>query len=337
MVESSKTAADTTAVSSSAGARASRSGARALAQRAITGDDVARFIVTLSAGAILLLTALLVYELWINSELSRAHSGWSFLGGQTWDPVANVYGALPYIYGTVMTSLIALMIAVPIGVGAAIFLSELAPPRLSSGLSFLIELLAAIPSVIFGLLGIYVMTPWLREHAGPALKAAFDWTPFFTGPYYGPGMLTAGLVLGLMILPFIVSVSRQVLLAVPREQREGALALGATKWETTWKVVVPFAQRGIVGSIFLALARALGETMAVAMLIGNNPQIKASLLAPGYSIAAVIANEFTEATTDLHRSALVELGLVLFALTIVMNGLARLMVRSGSRFSAQQT
>ena len=318
-------------------ARAPSVGARAFARRVFSGDEVARAFVTISAGTILLVTVLIVYELWANSSLGRQHTGWGFLTGQTWDPITNQYGALPYIYGTVVTSVLSLIIAIPVGIGAAIFLSELAPARLSSTLSFLIELLAAVPSVIYGLIGIYVMMPWLRAHAGPPLKSALGWTPFFTGPFYGPSYLTAGVLLGIMVLPFIVSVSRQILLAVPQEQREGALALGATKWEMTWKVVLPCARRGIVGSIFLALARALGETMAVTMVIGNNPQIKATLLAPGYSIASVVANEFTEATTDMHRSSLIELGLVLFGLTVIVNGIARLLVRSGSKFSAQQT
>jgi phosphate transport system permease protein len=210
----------------------------------------------------------------------------------------------------------------------------MAPPKLSDAITFVIELLAAVPSVIYGLLGVFVMVPLIKAYLYPVLKSTVGWTPLFAGPFYGVSMLTAGIVLSLMILPFIVSVSRQVLLAVPADQREGALALGATRWETTWKVVVPFAQRGIYGSVFLALARALGETMAVTMVIGNAPKLSASLFAPGYSIAAVIANEFTEATSDLYVQALIELGLVLFALTIVINGLARLLVASTSRFSA---
>ena len=288
-----------------------------------------------AAGAILFVTLLLVYELWTNSLLSRQKFGWHFLVTGTWDAVAGQFGALPFLYGTVVTSLLALVIAVPLGVGAAIFLAELAPRRISEALTFLIELLAAVPSVIYGLLGVFVMMPRIKGSLGPALRVTLGWTPLFEGPFYGVSVLAAGIVLAVMILPFIVSVSRQVLLAVPEHQREGALALGATRWETTWNVVVPFAKRGIYGSVFLALARALGETMAVTMVIGNVPQIKASLLAPGYSIAAVIANEFTEATGDLYLSALIELGLVLFALTIVINGLARLLVAGGSRFSSE--
>jgi phosphate transport system permease protein len=308
-------------------------GARAMALRLFGGDEIARLLVTVCAAAILLVTLLLVYELWINSHLAREKFGWHFLVTQVWDPNAGQFGAVVFIYGTVVTSFLALLIAVPLGVGSAIFLSELAPPKLSNALTFCIELLAAVPSVIYGLLGVFVMMPLIKSYLHPVLKGALGWTPLFGGPFYGPSMLSAGIVLAVMILPFIVSVSRQVLMAVPNDQREGALALGATKWESTWKVVVPYAKRGIYGSVFLALARALGETMAVTMVVGNTPQLKASLFAPGYSIAAVIANEFAEATSDLYVHSLIELGLVLFALTIIINGLARVLVSSTSRFS----
>jgi len=222
---------------------------------------------------------------------------------------------------------------IPLGVGAAIFLAELAPPKISDALTFLIELLAAVPSVIYGLLGVFVLIPILRE-IEPSLKAALGWTPFFSGPFYGVSLFSAGVVLAVMIIPFIISISREVILSVPGDQREAALALGATRWETTWDIVVPYAKKGIMGSIFLALARALGETMAVTMVVGNDPKIKASLLAPGYSIAAVIANEFTEATGQLYTSALIELGLVLFALTIVINGMARLLIIGADKYKA---
>jgi len=221
-------------------------------------------------------------------------------------------------------------------VGAAIFLAELAPRRISDGLTFIIELLAAIPSVIFGLLGIFVLVPIMRVYVEPFLKATLGSLPIFQGPMYGIGFLTAGVVLAIMVVPFIISVSREILLAVPTEQREAALALGATKWETTWNVVVPFARAGIFGSIFLSLARALGETMAVTMVIGNDPKISASLFAPGYSIAAIIANEFSEATGDLYVQSLVELGLVLFILTIILNGLARLMIVATAKRGTSQ-
>jgi phosphate transport system permease protein len=243
-----------------------------------------------------------------------------------WNPVEDQFGALPFIYGTVLTSFLALLISVPVGVGAAIYLSELATPRLSNALTFLVELLAAVPSVIFGLLAIFTVVPLMREYIGPGLKAVLGFLAVFSGPVYGVGYLTAGIILAIMTFPFIISVSREALLAVPREQREAALALGATKWESTWQVVVPFARLGIMGSIFLGLARALGETMAVTMVIGNDPSIHTSLFAPGYTIAAVIANEFTEATGKIYPAALVELGLVLFLITIVINGLARLLI-----------
>ena len=291
-----------------------------------TADDVAYTVVFLCATAIIAITALLVYELWDKSGPSRAQFGWDFLASSAWDPVANKFGALPFIYGTVVTSALALVIAVPLGVGAAIFLAELAPLRLSDGLTFCIELLAAVPSVIYGLIGIFVLVPFLEKAAVPALRPVLGFLPIFSGAFYGVSTFSAGIVLAVMIVPFIISVSREVLLAVPRDLREAALAVGSTKWESTCQVVVPFARAGIFGSIFLALARALGETMAVTMVIGNTPQMKASLLAPGYSIAAVIANEFAEATGQVYLSALIELGLVLFALTIVLNAAARLLI-----------
>ena len=251
--------------------------------------------------------------------------GWTFLLNSTWDPIAGKFGALPFIYGTVATTALGLLFAIPLGIGAAVFLAELAPPRISDLMTFLIELLAAVPSVIIGLIGIFVLIPILQKIV-PVLKSFLGFLPIFSGPFYGVSVFSAGVVLAFMILPFIISISREVLLAVPRDLREAALALGATKWESTWQVVIPFAETGIVGSIFLAMARALGETMAVTMVIGNSPKIMASLLAPGYSIASVIANEFTEATGDLYLSALIELGLVLFCLTIVINGAARLLI-----------
>ncbi|MGA2196035.1 MAG: phosphate ABC transporter permease subunit PstC [Bryobacteraceae bacterium] len=298
----------------------------AIRRQTQAGDIVARWVVTLFAASILLVTVLLVYQLWTTSAASRHKSGFGFLFSSQWNPVTEEFGALPFIYGTVVTSLLALLISVPLGLGAAVFLAELAPARLSSSLTFLIELLAAIPSVIYGLLALFTVVPLMRLYVEPFLKSTLGFLPLFKGPAYGVGFLTAGIVLSFMTLPFIVSVSRESLLAVPREQREAALALGATRWETTWKVVIPYAKLGIFGSIFLSLARALGETMAVTMVIGNDPKISASLLASGYSIAAVIANEFTEATGTIYPAALVELGLVLFCLTIIINGAARLMI-----------
>jgi phosphate transport system permease protein len=319
-------AAASTTITSAGPARPARS----FVQRLRGGDEIAYLITFAAAGAILLVTALLVFELYVNSSLSRTTFGWSFLVTQTWDPVAGKFGALPFIYGTLVTSALALFIGIPLGVGAAIFLAELAPPAISDALTFLIELLAAVPSVIYGLLGIFVLIPILRT-VEPAIRAVLGWTPLFQGPFYGVSLFSAGVVLAVMIIPFIISISREVILAVPGDQREAALALGATRWETTWDVVVPYARKGIAGSIFLALARSLGETMAVTMVIGNDPKIKASLFAPGYSIAAVIANEFTEATGQLYTNALIELGLVLFGLTIVINALARLLVAGTGR------
>ncbi|MGA3292387.1 MAG: phosphate ABC transporter permease subunit PstC [Candidatus Acidiferrales bacterium] len=308
-----------------------QAGPRSFVRRLRDGDEVAHIITLLFAAVILLITSLLVGELWLNSHLSRAKFGWGFFWTRTWDPIFDNYGAAPFIYGTLITSVVALVMAVPLGLAAAVFLAELAPRRMSDAIAFLIDLLAAVPSVIYGLLGIFIVVPLMRTVLGPALKDAFGFLPFFRGPNYGVGFLTAGIVLAIMIVPFIISVSREVLLTVPRDQREAALSLGATRWEATWKVVVPWARTGILGSVFLALARALGETMAVTMVIGNDPKISASLFAPGYTIAAVIANEFTEATGDLYLSALIELGLVLFLMTFILNGLARLLIVATER------
>jgi len=290
------------------------------------GDEVAWLATFVFAASIILISVLLCVELWNHSEAARHKFGFAFLTRSVWDPVTSQFGALPFIWGTIVTSLLALLISVPLGVGAAIFLSELAPPRLSNIFTFLVELLAAVPSVIFGLLAYFALVPLMRMYVQPFLIHTLGWLPLFAGPAYGVGVLTASVVLAIMIFPYIISISREALIQVPREQREAALALGATHWEATWDAVVPFAKLGIMGSVFLSLARALGETMAVTMVIGNEPKIHASLLAPGYSIAAVIANEFTEATGDVYLSALVELGLVLFLITIILNGLGRLLI-----------
>jgi phosphate transport system permease protein len=301
-------------------------GSRSFLAKLREGDEIARLLTFVFAATVVLITVLVVWELWINSTLPRHKFGFHFFITETWDPIVDDFGALPFIYGTVVTSAVALFIAIPLGIGAAIFLAELAPPRISDTLQFFIDLLAAVPSVIYGLLGVFIIVPVVRTVIYPALNKPFGFLPIFKGPSYGVGFLTAGIVMAVMVIPYIISVSREVLLSVPRDQREAALALGSTRWESTWKVVVPFARTGIMGSIFLALARALGETMAVTMVIGNTPRIAASLFAPGYSIAAVIANEFTEATGDLYLQALIELGLVLFLLTFVLNGLAQLLI-----------
>ncbi len=301
-------------------------GSRSFLSRLRNGDEIARLVTFLFAASVVLITVLLVYELWIGAAVSRHKFGLGFFFTRVWDPIAEQFGALPFIYGTLVTAAVSLLLAVPLGIGAAIFLAELAPQKLSDPLQFFIDLLAAVPSVIYGLLGVFIVIPMMREWVQPALKNTLGFLPLFQGPVYGMGFLTAGIVLAIMVIPYIISVSREVLLSVPRDQREAALALGSTRWESTWKVVVPFAKTGIMGSIFLALARALGETMAVTMVIGNTPTISSSLFSPGYSIAAVIANEFTEATGDMHLSALIELGLVLFLLTFILNGLARLLM-----------
>jgi phosphate transport system permease protein len=259
---------------------------------------------------------------------------WRFLARSTWDPVAEVYGAAPMIVGTLVSSLLALLIAVPLALGVAIFLTEFSPGWLRKPVAWLVELLAAIPSVVYGLWGIFVLIPLLREYLVPLLKSTLGWLPFFQGVFYGNSMLAAGMILSIMILPYISSVSREVLLAVPSSQREAALALGATRWEAVWSAVLPYGRMGIIGAVVLGLGRALGETMAVTMLIGNRHEIATSLFQPGYTMAAAIANEFAEATTQLHLSALFEIGLVLFVVTVTVNAAARLLVWRVARGSA---
>lgn len=307
-------------------AAVARPSTKPVSGRRLGGDELAWAFTFFFALSILVVTVMLVYQLWIHSSPAKEKFGFGFLTSSLWNPVTDEFGAAPFIYGTVLTSFLALLISVPLGVGAAIYLSELALPKLSLALTFLVELLAAVPSVIFGLLALFTLVPLMRDYVEPALQSVFGSTPLFSGPVFGFSYLTAGIILAIMTFPFIISVSREALMAVPREQREAALALGATKWESTWQIVVPFARLGIVGSIFLGLARALGETMAVTMVIGNDPAIHASLLAPGYTIAAVIANQFAEASGKTYPSALVEMGLVLFALTMLINGVAQLLI-----------
>ncbi len=291
-------------------------------------DRLFRGLTRAAAAALLVIVAAMVAAMaWLAGPSLRAF-GWRFLVTSTWDPVAEVFGALPFIYGTVVSSLLALLIAVPLGLGAAIYLSELAPFWVRPPIAFLIELLAAIPSVVYGLWGIFVLAPWLRQWVEPALGTWLGFLPLFQGPPYGVGMLAAGIILAIMIVPYIAAVSREVLLAVPMAQREAALALGATRWETTRLAVLRYARSGLIGAVLLGLGRALGETMAVTMVIGNRPHIALSLLAPGYTMASVLANEFAEATSDLYLAALVEIGLLLFGVTVLVNGLARLLVWS---------
>ena len=275
--------------------------------------------------SVLAITATIATVLFVQSRQARVAFGWPFLWTSVWDPVALRFGALPFIYGTVMTTFLALAIAVPVGLGAAICLAELLPLRIADGLTFLIELLVAVPSVVYGLVGVFVLVPAMRS-LETTIQGVLGFIPLFSGPIYGVGLLTASVLLAVMVVPFIIAVSREVLLAVPETQREAALALGATRWEMVRHVVLPYARAGILGSIFLALARALGETMAVTMVIGNRPEVSASLFAPAYTMAAVLANEFTEATDDVYLSALVEVALVLFAITVVINAIARLLI-----------
>ncbi len=281
--------------------------------------------------AVVAILGLIVYQLIVGSHLSWHAFGWKFFGQSDWNPVEDQYGALPFIYGTIVSSLLSLVIAVPLSLGVAVFITEMCPARFRGMLSFTTELLAAIPSVVYGLWAIFVMVPILRSYVQPGLAKSLGWTGFFSGPSYGIGMLAAGVILAIMIIPIISSITREVLTVVPQHQREAVLALGATRWEMIRMGVLRNARAGIVGAIILGLGRALGETMAVTMVIGNRPEIAKSLFAPGYTMASVLANEFTEATGDLYLSALIEIGLALFFVTIVVNALARLMVWSVTR------
>lgn len=309
---------------------------RSFLGRLRTGDEVAHLITFVFAACVVLVTVVLIAQLWNSSAASRHQFGFGFLKGTNWDPVASDFGALPFIYGTLLTSFIALAISVPLGVGAAIFLAELAPPRIANACTFLVELLAAVPSVIYGLLAVFTLIPLLREYGEPFLHDTLGFLPFFQGPKLGFGFLAAGVILAVMTFPYIIAISRESLLEVPRDQREAALALGATRWEATSQVVVPYARLGILGSVFLGLARALGETMAVTMVIGNRPEIVKSLLGLGYSMSSVIANEFSEASDDMYLSALIEIGLALFIVTIIVNAIARLLVWAVTRGAPQR-
>jgi phosphate transport system permease protein len=287
-----------------------------------------RWLALLAAVTIGVLIVLVGWELYRGSRMAIAQFGPNFLASSTWDPVADQYGAWPFIYGTLVSSAIALVIAVPLGVATALYLTELAPVRIRQPIIMVVEMLAAVPSVIYGLWGIFVLIPWLRDHLFVWLKNTFGYLPLFQGPIYGVSMLAAGIVVAIMILPIITSVSREILRSVPNLQREAAYALGATHWEVMRIAVLSYAKRGLFGASVLGLGRALGETMAVTMVIGNRPEVSLSLFAPGYTLASVIANEFTEATTDLYLSSLFELGLVLLAVTILVNVIAQLMLRS---------
>ncbi len=292
----------------------------------LSGDFIFEAVIGLSALGVIVLAFLLFRELFIESRLSRDTFGWGFLTGSTWDPVNEVFGALPFIFGTLISSLLALLIAVPFSLGIAIYLSELAPEKIRAPLSFIIELLAAIPSVIIGLWGIFILAPFIRDYLAPPLSAYFGFLPLFQGPMYGLSMLTGGVILAIMSIPIISSVSREAIMTVPTHQREGALALGATGWETTRIAVLPYARSGIFGAVILGFGRAIGETMAITMVIGNSPKISASLFSPSYTMASVIANEFVEATSKLYISSLIEIGFLLLVISIIINIFARILV-----------
>jgi phosphate transport system permease protein len=294
-------------------------------------DVMFRYSLLICSASILAVLGLFFYELTTRSKLSIARFGFKFFVGNTWDPVSGDFGALPFIYGTLVSSLVALVLAVPMAVGVAVFVTELCPRYLRGVISYMVELLAAIPSVIYGLWGIFVLVPILHHTVQPWLARYLGWTGLFEGPPYGIGMLAAGIILAIMIVPIIASITREVLVAVPQSQREAVLALGATRWEMVRMAVLRNARAGIMGGIILGLGRALGETMAGTMLIGNRPEIARSLFAPGYTMASVIANEFSEATDDLYLSALVEIGLALLIVTVVVNACARLLIWSITR------
>jgi phosphate transport system permease protein len=292
------------------------------------GDRAFQWLTLLMALSVFALIVLIGYELADGSRLALHKFGWHFLVSSDWDPVNEQFGALPFIFGTLVSSLIALIIAVPISIATAVYLTELAPLWLRQPLIMFIELLAAVPSVILGLWGIFVMVPWLRDHLFPWLQNTLGFLPFFKGPIYGVSMLAGGIIVAIMIIPIITSVSREILRSVPGLQREAAYALGATRWEVTRIAVLSYAKKGLFGAVILGLGRALGETMAVTMVIGNRPEIAKSLFAPGYTLASVIANEFTEATTDTYLSALFEVGLVLLGVTVLVNALAQLLLKT---------
>ncbi len=305
-------------------------GSSALADRGFKALMVA------CAFSIFAIVALIATELVLRSQLTLHKFGLSFFFKSAWDPVSGDFGAFPFIYGTLVSSLVALLIAVPLSIGLAVFLTEMCPRWLRSPLAFLTELLAAIPSVVYGLWAVFVLVPLLRERINPVLGKSLGWTGFFSGDNYGIGMLAAGVILAIMILPIISSLTREVMIAVPNAQREAVLALGATRWEMIRMGVLRNARIGIVGAIILGLGRALGETMAVTMVIGNRPEIAKSLFAPGYSMASVIANEFSEASDDLYLSALIEIGLALFLVTILVNAVARMLVWAVTRGAPPQ-
>jgi phosphate transport system permease protein len=298
--------------------------------RQAPGDRVFKWLMLMMALSVIALIFIIGCELAYGSRPALRRFGWRFLTSADWDPVNEQFGALPFIFGTVVSSVIALGIAVPLSIATAVCLTELAPRWLRQALTLFIELLAAVPSVILGLWGIFVMVPWLRQHLFPGLRGALGFLPMFQGPIYGVSLLAGGIIIAIMIVPIITSISREVLRSVPGLQREAAYALGATRWEVTRIAVLSYAKRGLFGAVILGLGRALGETMAVTMVIGNRPEIAASLFAPGYTLASVVANEFTETPPGIHLDALFEIGLVLLGITLLVNALGRLLLATFS-------
>lgn len=299
-------------------------------------DSTFAGLMIVCALSVILIVLLIVFVLVSNSRLSIHTFGFKFFQTSSWDPVNGSFGALPFIYGTVVSSLLAVVIAVPLAIAVSIFVLEICPAPLRGPIAFLTELLAAIPSVVYGLWAVFVLVPIVRDQLGPVLEKSFGWTGLFTEPNFGVGILTASIILAIMIFPVICSISRDVMRAVPSSQREAALALGATRWEMIRIGVLRNARMGIVGAVILGLGRALGETMAVTMVIGNHPDISKNLFNPAYTLASVIANEFSEATGDLYLSALIEIGLALFLVTIVVNAIARLLVWAVTRGNTER-
>jgi phosphate transport system permease protein len=299
--------------------------------KGLNGDFLFKGVTLLFAFSILIILLVMVVEL-VRESLPAIHKfGWGFISGRDWDAVQGSFGALPYIWGSVVSSVLALLLATPLSVAAAILITEIAPRKLGTIVASLVELLAAIPSVIFGLWGVMVMAPWLQRTVQPFLGEHFGFLPFFKGAPYGVSMLAAVLILMIMVVPIITSITKEVLLTVPQSQKEAAIALGATRWEMIRLAVLPYCKSGILGAVILGLGRAVGETMAVTMVIGNTPQISLSLLSPAYTMPSVIANEFAETTSKLHASALMEIGLILLVVTLVINMLAQLLLWSVTR------
>ncbi|MBT0892627.1 phosphate ABC transporter permease subunit PstC [Geobacter hydrogenophilus] len=302
--------------------------------KGLNADLVFKGVTAAFAFSILVILALMALEMVKESLPTIKAFGWEFINSSDWNPVQDTFGALPYIWGSVVSSILALALATPLSVGTALFITEIAPRKFGGVVASLVELLAAIPSVIYGLWGVLVMAPWLQQTVQPFLIEHFGFLPFFQGAPYGVSMLAAVFILMIMVIPIITSITKEVLLAVPQSQREAAIALGATRWEMIRMAVLPYGRSGILGAVILGLGRAIGETMAVTMVIGNTPQISLSLLSPAYTMPSVIANEFAETTSKLHASALMEIGLILLAVTLVINVMARLLLWGMTRQAA---